>query len=164
MGADRWLPVARPPWSAGPNRGFRLIVDDVVVGAYAAVYSSRETPEGALHVCNLAAFFVLPEYRPHSLRLVRALLGQKGYLFTDLSPSGNVPAMNERLGFARLDTATRLAVNVAGRAGRHVEDGLGLGLFVTRFLVEAHGGAITVQSDEGQGAAFAVHLPYQPAS
>ncbi|MFB7891622.1 hypothetical protein ACFC1I_05440 [Microbacterium sp. NPDC056044] len=121
VGADRWLAVVRPPWSAGPNRGFRLIVDDVVVGAYAAVYSSRETPEGALQVCNLAAFCVLPEYRAHSLRLVRALLGQKGYLFTDLSPSGNVPAMNERLGFARLDTATRLAVNVPGRAGRHVE-------------------------------------------
>lgn len=121
IGADRWLAVLRPPWSAGPNHGFRLMVGGELVGAYAAVYSTRESADGVLDVCNLAAFCVLPEHRAHSLRLVRALLGQKGYVLTDLSPSGNVPAMNERLGFVRLDTATRLAVNLPARRGRHVD-------------------------------------------
>jgi PAS domain S-box-containing protein len=37
--------------------------------------------------------------------------------------------------------------------------GLGLGLYITRHIVEAHGGSIRVQSSPGQGAAFRVELP-----
>jgi len=37
--------------------------------------------------------------------------------------------------------------------------GLGLGLFITKQLVDAHGGAITVQSQSGHGALFSVTLP-----
>ena len=38
-------------------------------------------------------------------------------------------------------------------------DGLGVGLFITRELVRAHGGAIEVRSTEGEGATFTVRLP-----
>jgi two-component system CheB/CheR fusion protein len=38
-------------------------------------------------------------------------------------------------------------------------DGLGVGLFVTRELVRAHGGEIAVESQEGTGATFIVRLP-----
>jgi signal transduction histidine kinase len=37
--------------------------------------------------------------------------------------------------------------------------GLGLGLYITRQIVEAHGGAIRVDSAPGAGATFAVELP-----
>ncbi|WP_233278085.1 CHASE domain-containing protein [Myxococcus stipitatus] len=37
--------------------------------------------------------------------------------------------------------------------------GLGLGLFITRQLVEAHGGSISLESTPGQGTTFIVHLP-----
>ena len=37
--------------------------------------------------------------------------------------------------------------------------GLGLGLYITRQLVEAHGGTISVQSREAEGAHFSVTLP-----
>jgi signal transduction histidine kinase len=37
--------------------------------------------------------------------------------------------------------------------------GFGIGLFVTRNLVEAHGGTIIVDSDPGNGARFTVELP-----
>ncbi len=42
--------------------------------------------------------------------------------------------------------------------------GLGLGLYITRHIVEAHGGTIGVASDLGQGACFTVELPLAPAS
>ncbi len=37
--------------------------------------------------------------------------------------------------------------------------GLGLGLYITRQLVMAHGGTIAAHSEEGQGATFTVRLP-----
>ena len=40
--------------------------------------------------------------------------------------------------------------------------GLGLGLFITRQLVEAHGGRIDVKSAPGEGTTFTVALPRKP--
>jgi signal transduction histidine kinase len=37
--------------------------------------------------------------------------------------------------------------------------GFGLGLWITRQVVEAHGGSITVESAPGQGSTFSVYLP-----
>lgn len=122
---NAWLGLLDPPWGAtGPNRGFQVRVEGVLVGAYAAVYSTRQTAGHAVEICNLAAFCVQEEHRMHSIRLVRALLAQRGYVFTDLSPSGNVVAMNERLGFRHLDTATRLTLNLPRppRRGIRVSD------------------------------------------
>ena len=40
--------------------------------------------------------------------------------------------------------------------------GMGLGLYITRQIVEAHGGAIRVKSEPGAGAEFVVQLPLTP--
>ena len=45
----------------------------------------------------------------------------------------------------------------AARSGRG--SGLGLGLFIVRELVEAHGGQVTVRSTENEGTTFTVLLP-----
>ncbi len=40
--------------------------------------------------------------------------------------------------------------------------GLGLGLYIARQMVRAHGGSIEVESEPGQGATFVVKLPRRP--
>ena len=62
--------------------------------------------------CNLGAWCVLPDFRFHSVRLLKALLAQDGYHFTDLSPSGSVVPLNIRLKFRSLDTSTALVPNL----------------------------------------------------
>lgn len=39
--------------------------------------------------------------------------------------------------------------------------GIGLGLYITRKIVEAHGGTIRVESEPGAGATLVVELPQQ---
>ena len=40
--------------------------------------------------------------------------------------------------------------------------GMGLGLYISRYLAEAHGGGITVDATVGEGAAFLLQIPRQP--
>ena len=47
--------------------------------------------------------------------------------------------------------------------GGRSADGLGLGLFITQQLVEAHGGSIKVYSEPGNGSVFILHLPHAAA-
>ena len=102
-----------PPWAFDqPNHGFLLEEGERVVGAYLAFYSERHIDGRSERICNLAAWCVLETHRHHSVRLIRALLGQKGYHFTDFSPSGNVVPLNLRLRFEMLDTATALVPNL----------------------------------------------------
>jgi len=61
-------------------------------------------------------------------------------------PQDELPQLFERFHRAR---------NVSSR----YYGGLGLGLYIARAIVEAHGGKISVESQEGQGSTFTVTLP-----
>ncbi|HYR28624.1 MAG TPA: ATP-binding protein, partial [Thermoanaerobaculia bacterium] len=61
-------------------------------------------------------------------------------------PRDEIPQLFERFHRAR---------NVSSR----YSGGLGLGLYLARAIVEAHGGRITVHSEEGTGSTFAVLMP-----
>jgi hypothetical protein len=115
VAAADWAASVDVPWEVDrPNAGFMLLDGDRVVGAHLALYSERDVAGARERFCNLGAWCVLPEYRFHSLRLLKALLAQDGYHFTDLSPSPAVAALNARLGFRFLDTRTALVPNVPG--------------------------------------------------
>lgn len=113
VSVEAWARALSMPWKVdAPNAGFLLRDGNEVVGAYLAFYSTRDIGGKVENFCNLGAWCVRPGYRVHSLRLLKALLAQPGYHFTDLSPSGPVIALNRRLGFQHLDTTTALAVNL----------------------------------------------------
>jgi hypothetical protein len=112
--SERWEAAIIPPWPCQqPNHGFLLQTGERVVGVYLAFYSERKMEGRSERFCNLAAWCVLDEYRSYGLRLLNALLAQKGYHFTDLSPSGNVIALNTRLKFSQLDVETALVPNLS---------------------------------------------------
>jgi len=109
LSAADWAGSIVPTWPvSSPNHGFLLRDGDRIVGVQLAFYSEREVEDGLADFCNLGAWCVLDDYRSHGLRLLRAVLGQRGYHFTDLSPSGNVVSLNKKLGFEVLDTETAL--------------------------------------------------------
>jgi len=61
-------------------------------------------------------------------------------------------------GIPREERATIFDPFVRGREGSRIRDGSGLGLFITRRVVEAHGGRIWVDPDD-EGSTFHVLLP-----
>lgn len=111
--AAEWSAAARPSWlTNAPNHGFMLMGEKEILGVYLAFYSTRLISDRHERFCNLAAWCVLPGYRAYSLLLLKSLLGQSGFHFTDFSPSGNAIHVNERLKFTHLDTKTALVPNV----------------------------------------------------
>jgi hypothetical protein len=113
LSVDDWARAVDVPWAVEkPNAGFMLLDGDEVVGVQLAFYSERILKGSRERFCNLGAWCVLPGYRFHGLRLLRAVLRQDGYHFTDLSPSGNVVGVNEKLSFSFLDTTTALVPNL----------------------------------------------------
>ena len=108
-----WVYAMSAPWKTeAPNHGFMLRDGQRVVGAYLAFYSERTVAGRTERFCNLASWCVLPEFRFHSVRLLKALLAQDGYHFTDLAPTGNVIPLNARLKFRFLDTSAALMPNL----------------------------------------------------
>jgi hypothetical protein len=113
LSTSDWLVAMSASWKTeAPNYGFMLRDGERVVGVYLAFYSERTVAGRTERFCNLASWTVLPDFRAHSIRLLKALLGQEGYHFTDLAPSRNVIPLNARLKFRFLDTSAVVVPNL----------------------------------------------------
>ncbi len=92
------------------------------------------------------------KYTPAGGSLTVALQGGDGTVIGTVRDSGigidpeHLPHIFER--FYRAD-----------RARSRAAGGAGLGLAIGRWIAEAHGGRITVESEDRRGSAFHVHLP-----
>jgi hypothetical protein len=114
---DDRIPWARSrlaaPWkAAAPNHGFMLRDGQRIVGAHTAFYSERLVEGRTERFCDMGTWYVLPEFRFHSIRLIKAVLAQDGYHFTSLTASDKVASIHARLGFRSLDTSAALIPNL----------------------------------------------------
>lgn len=90
-----------------------------------------------------------------------------------LGPGGRILVRTEHAGSSAVLTVTD---NGCGMSGAFLKDslfrpfqstkkkGLGIGMFQSRMIVEAHGGGIRAESEPGKGSTFRVSLPVQEAS
>jgi PAS domain S-box-containing protein len=91
------------------------------------------------------------KYSPDSAPIVvRVRQRDRGVAISVVDKGGGIAADELPLLFDRFYQAQR---------ARAMRKGLGLGLYITKGLVEAHGGRITVHSEPGRGSTFEVWLP-----
>lgn len=85
---EDWKIALTQKWSEEvPNHGFHLISEGNVVGVIGAIYSDQLRKGSIERFCNITSWCVLPDHRRMSMKLALAVVGQKGYHFTDLTPS-----------------------------------------------------------------------------
>ncbi|WP_327008727.1 ATP-binding protein [Dactylosporangium sp. NBC_01737] len=90
---------------------------------------------------------------------VRAGPAEDGWTIAVADSGVGIPAAD----LPRLFSAFFRGSNVAAAVGRQVMPGTGLGLVVSRAIVELHGGGISVASTEGVGTTVTLSLPSRPA-
>lgn len=113
LSAVKWRQSLSTPWpNPGPNFGYCLAVEGEIVGVYTATYVDRPIMGSTERFCNLAAWYVLPQHRPHSLRLLKAILSQKDVHMTDLSPQPKIAELMRRFGFEHLDATSCVLANL----------------------------------------------------
>jgi hypothetical protein len=101
------------PWKAeAPNHGFMLRDGQLIVGVHLAFYSERLVAGRMERFCDLGTWCVLPEFRLHSIRLIKAVLAQDSYHFTGLTASDKVASIHTRLGFRPLDRSAVIIPNL----------------------------------------------------
>ena len=105
-------------------------------------------------VTNLVSNAV--KYSPAGTRITVRVEPKESFALLSISDQGP--------GISREDAKVLFQPFGRGRSADALAEGTGLGLFVVKQIVEAHGGSIDVQSEVGKGATFRVRLPLAPAS
>lgn len=111
---DDWVKSFCTNWIAEkPNNGFLLRDDEgEIVGGIGAIYSQQIIHGKAERFCNITSWCVLNEYRSQSMRLAMAITTQKGYHFTDLTPTAIVAKSLQFLKFKPLNSDRTVIFNL----------------------------------------------------
>jgi hypothetical protein len=108
-----WVEGLRKSWGmTAPNHGFVLRDAGKIVGGIGAYYAERIIKGQPERLCNITSWCVLDAYRKQSMRLAMTLVGQKGYHFTDFSPTKVVGGVLQFLKFRPLDERQAVIVNL----------------------------------------------------
>lgn len=108
-----WVEGLSKRWGmTPPNHGFVLRDAGKIVGGIGAYYAERTIKGQPERVCNITSWCVLDAYRKQSMRLAMTLVGQKGYHFTDFSPTKVVGGVLQFLKFRPLDERQAVIINL----------------------------------------------------
>lgn len=124
-----------------------------VLAAAAAIKGSWDPARLDQVLTNLVANAV--KYSPEGGEVRLAMAQQDGQVLVAVSDQG--------IGIPREAQAQLFQPFVRLASERQRIGGQGLGLYITKQIVEQHGGMITVESEPGKGSTFTVSLPLSPA-
>jgi hypothetical protein len=104
MKQEQYRPLFTYPWMPEkPGMGYMLEDSGRIVGFLGAIYSDRVIRGESKRFCNLTNWCVLPKFRNESLKLLFAILGQRGQTIVNLSPSEEVQKMLNAMRYRTLD-------------------------------------------------------------
>lgn len=106
---ERHRRILNCKWMAEPpNIGFVIEDNTEVKGFLGALYARRPIGGSDRLFCNMTGWTVAPEYRPHSLALMKALMAQPDLTITNFSASETVAKILRLYRFKQLDTGRTL--------------------------------------------------------
>lgn len=145
------------------NKFFNRIIDRFEMSKSQNVYFDRHLPESQYFVeaetdkltqviDNIISNAL--KYSPDGGNIRFGILVQEGFLKVMISDDGmGIPKENVERIFDRFYRVDRARARSMG--------GTGLGLAIAREMIEAHGGAIWAESEEGRGTTIFFTLPYE---
>jgi signal transduction histidine kinase len=151
-----------------------LRLDEIDVGALTAEIVGRLRPSAGERQITLACLTTAPRIRADRRQLGRVITNLlsnalkytpcTGQVHVSVAGDGagaTVTIADTGFGIPPEDLA-RLFTKYARFHHSRAIPGTGLGLYISKAIVEAHGGTITVESEPGRGSTFTVHLPRHP--
>ena len=166
---DTWLHSVSVDLTGIQERFESLSISDPIAGAVENVraFAGRKDISLAIHENSERVF-------GDEVTLTEALTNLIGNAVKYSYASGTVTITTKQLeGQTRIDISDNgVGIPEADQAhifddfyraetGRLQEGGAGLGLAISRRIVEAHHGSVSVESEVGEGTTFTVHLPTQ---
>lgn len=110
---EGWEAGLRSQWSpAADNYGFVLRDKGEIVGGIGAYYADRVIRGRPERTCNITSWCVLDAYRQQSTRLALSVINQKGYHFTNFSPTSVVAQTLKFFKFKEIDAGVTVFLNV----------------------------------------------------
>ncbi|MBL0355090.1 MAG: hypothetical protein WAS49_03695 [Candidatus Dechloromonas phosphoritropha] len=111
--AEDWILGLRVSWcESRPNYGFLMRDQGEVVGGIGAFYADRIIGGQKEKFCNITSWCVLDSHRKYSMQLTMSIVAQRGYHFTDFSPTKVVAGTLQFFKFKSLDEGIAVVPNL----------------------------------------------------
>lgn len=117
---DDWRRLFAGDAETGSHGLGYALVDGSTLGGILGMLFSRRCIQGQVkHFCNLHTWMVKPEFRGHSLLLMRPALRLSDHTVTDFTPTEPVRRISRRLGFQPLNADLRVLFPFGGQPSKH---------------------------------------------
>lgn len=116
---EDWYRLFRTRTEIGADySGYALVDGSKIGGVLGMLFSERRSGKDVQKFCSLHTWMVEPEYRGHSLMMMRPAMRMKEHTVSDFTPTEPVRKLSKRLGFDDLDATMRIMLPKRARAAR----------------------------------------------